>query len=39
VLNTKIPVYNGDKPYIFISYSHRDTGAVLPIIRAMEDKG
>ena len=37
--NSKIPVYNGDKPYIFISYSHRDTDTVLPIISAMEDRG
>ena len=32
-------VYNGDKPYIFISYAHKDSARVIPTIRAMIDRG
>lgn len=32
-------VYNGDKPYIFVSYSHRDTARVLPLLEAMMERG
>ncbi len=31
--------YNGSKPYIFISYSHRNTPEVLTIIRRLIDDG
>ena len=31
--------YSGNKEYIFISYSHRDSGRVLPIIAALEKEG
>ena len=34
-----IPVYEGREPYIFVSYSHRDSGTVLPVVRGLyEDK-
>ena len=32
-------VYEGDYPYIFVSYAHADRDAVLPIIRALVDEG
>lgn len=31
--------YEGDLPYIFISYAHKDSGMVLPAIRALQDEG
>ncbi len=31
--------YNGTEDYIFISYSHRDTDTVLPILRRMKEAG
>lgn len=31
--------YSGSKEYIFISYSHRDSGRVIPIIAALEKEG
>ena len=32
-------VYNGDKPYIFISYAHRDNDTVLPILESLTASG
>ncbi|MBE6764065.1 MAG: toll/interleukin-1 receptor domain-containing protein [Ruminococcaceae bacterium] len=32
-------VYNGDLPYIFISYAHKDSDRVIPAIEAMQRKG
>lgn len=32
-------VYNGNEPYIFISYAHSDTKKVLPIIEHMQQAG
>ena len=32
-------IYNGDDPYIFISYSHRDTELVWPILLQMQRDG
>ena len=31
--------YEGDKPYIFISYAHADDATVLPIIADMHSRG
>lgn len=31
--------YEGNEPYIFISYSHKDTDAVLSVIHALEANG
>ncbi|MDO4189293.1 MAG: toll/interleukin-1 receptor domain-containing protein, partial [Lachnospiraceae bacterium] len=31
--------YEGDKPYIFISYSHRDSKIVWPIIEQLNKDG
>lgn len=31
--------YEGNDPYIFISYSHKDTDRVMPVIRALTDAG
>lgn len=34
-----IPVYEGKEPYIFVSYAHRDSGIVLPVVSGLyEDK-
>lgn len=35
----KVRAYSGDKPYIFISYAHRNSEAVYPIIKRMADDG
>ena len=32
-------IYSGNEPYIFISYSHKDSDRVLPIIRGLQAKG
>ncbi len=38
--NYKMPsAYNGNEPYIFISYSHRDADKVLPIIKGLNFEG
>ena len=31
--------YEGTEPYIFVSYAHKDSEAVLPIIAALQDRG
>lgn len=31
--------YNGNEPYIFVSYSHLDSNIVLPIIQALQARG
>ena len=33
------PAYNGDDPYVFLSYSHRDTEAAMSIIRQLQSDG
>lgn len=33
------PAYEGDKPYIFISYAHKNSDKVLPAIQALEEVG
>lgn len=38
-MSRRPPAYEGDKPYIFISYAHKNSEAVLPAIRALEDAG
>lgn len=35
---TKFEAYTGDEPYIFISYSHKDTEKVYPILDALYDR-
>lgn len=32
-------IYEGSQPYLFISYAHRDTAAVMPLIRGLMDRG
>lgn len=32
-------VYEGDKPYIFISYAHKDSETVLPLIERLQKSG
>lgn len=39
-LAEKIPrAYKGDKPYIFISYAHKDSETVLPVISRLQQDG
>ena len=33
------PAYDGDEPYVFVSYSHEDEELVYPEIRWMQDQG
>lgn len=33
------PAYEGNKPYIFISYAHKNSDSVLPAIQALEEVG
>jgi len=32
-------IYEGTKPYIFVSYSHRDSSKVLPVINRLQEDG
>jgi hypothetical protein len=34
-----LPAYNGNERYIFVTYSHEDTGPVYPQIRWLQDEG
>ena len=36
-VNTKFEAYTGNEPYLFVSYSHRDTMTVFPILDALHD--
>ncbi|MBQ2061132.1 MAG: leucine-rich repeat protein [Oscillospiraceae bacterium] len=37
IITTKFEAYTGKEPYIFVSYSHRDTAMVYPILDALYD--
>ncbi len=37
-LHTKFEAYTGKEPYLFVSYSHRDTAKVYPILDALYDR-
>ena len=32
-------IYEGSEPYIFISYAHKDTDIVMPLIRGLQEAG
>lgn len=36
-IQTKFEAYTGDEPFLFVSYSHRDTPLVYPILDALYD--
>ncbi len=38
LIQTKFEAYSGSEPYLFVSYSHRDTAKVYPILDALYDK-
>ncbi len=38
ITKTKFEAYTGDEPFLFVSYSHRDTELVFPILDALHDK-
>ena len=35
----KLPVYSGNEPYIFVSYAHKDSEQVLPVIEGLQARG
>lgn len=37
-VQTKFEAYVGSEPYLFVSYSHRDTASVYPILDALHDR-
>lgn len=37
-IQTKFEAYTGQEPYLFVSYSHRDTQKVYPVLDALHDK-
>lgn len=37
LLSTKFEAYTGQEPYLFVSYSHRDTASVYPILDILYD--
>lgn len=37
-IQTKFEAYTGNEPYLFVSYSHRDSKKVYPILDALNDK-
>ena len=38
-MGEKVKAYDGKEPYIFISYSHKDTRKVKPIISGLQQRG
>lgn len=38
LIQTKFEAYSGNEPYLFVSYSHRDTARVYPVLDALYDK-
>lgn len=36
-IQTKFEAYTGDEPYLFVSYSHRDTAQVYPVLDILYD--
>lgn len=37
-MKTKFEAYTGNEPYLFVSYSHRDTMKVYPVLDALYDR-
>ena len=38
-MNQDILLYEGQEPYIFVSYCHKDKESVIPVIQRMIEKG
>ena len=38
-MSSSIPIYEGDRPYIFISYAHANSPAVMAVVRELTDRG
>lgn len=38
-MSNTVTAYSGNEPYVFISYSHKDSNTVLPAIEAMQQQG
>lgn len=39
MIDQPLPAYQGDEPYVFVSYSHEDKNLVYPEIRWLQDQG
>lgn len=39
IMNRKISCYEGNEPYIFVSYAHRDSEQVLGILKMLSEQG
>ena len=37
-MHTKFEAYTGDEPYLFVSYSHKDTSVIYPILDKLYDR-
>ena len=37
--NSRLYAYNGNEPYIFVSYAHKDSDIVLPIVHYLQQEG
>ena len=37
-MNEYVRAYEGDESYIFVSYAHKDSGKVLPVVRQLFDR-
>ena len=37
-IQTKFEAYSGKEPYLFVSYSHKDSNRVYPVLDALYDK-
>ena len=34
-----VRAYNGNEPFIFISYSHKDSPQVMPVVEGLQNRG
>ena len=39
MLRCNVEAYEGDRPYLFVSYSHKDKDRVFPILEQMKQAG
>ena len=39
MIRDEIIPYEGDRPYLFVSYCHRDENTILPLLRFFQDEG
>ena len=39
VINSTHETYEGNEPYVFVSYSHKDSDRVQPLIQELKERG